>query len=252
MVTTAIISLRETFETALILCVLLSYFTRYKQYRAIMWMWMGTGFGIFWSVGFAFVLIRLHAMIPSAFEEIYEGTMMIAAALLLSWMIVWMTVKGRDMKASLERSVAEHVTSGYLFGILITSFLATAREGTELVILTHAALLQSGEYTLGIIGSGIGIAFAIGLGWILFQGSRKLPLNLFFVLTSAMLIVIAVALMQHGIHELAEAHVVPEHWMMERGVIALFGIALVGVWLTLFRSTSSTQRQRAEAVLHRE
>jgi high-affinity iron transporter len=235
MVTTAIISLRETFETALILCVLLSYFARTREDRAIFWMWLGTGAGIVWSVALAILLMMLSSYFTESFGEAYEGFMMIAATILLSWMILWMSKNGRSLKKNLEQEVEKHLSTGYLLGVATTSFLATAREGTELVILTHAAMLQSGEVLTGLLGSGIGIVVAIGLGWMLFRGSAKLPMRLFFILTSALLIVIALMLLEHGLHELMEAHLLPENGMITFVVVTLWGLILGGYWLRLLR-----------------
>lgn len=233
--TTAIISLRETFETALILCVLLSYFARKKEQRAALWMWMGTGAGVVWSVLVAVVLIMVQASLSEEFTEIYEGIMMIAATVLLSWMVLWMAMHGRKMKHALESQVARHLSTGYLFGVALTSFLATAREGTELVILTHAALLSSAHPTLGLVGSGVGIAIAVGLGWVLYRGSARLPISTFFTITGVMLIIIALMLLDHGLEELAEAHVLPESMVLIKGIVALWGIALSLGWILQFR-----------------
>lgn len=235
MFTTAVISLRETFETALVISVLLAYLTRNAEARAALWVWLGTGAGVVWSVLMAIGLVLFESSLSHEFEEVYEGVMMLTAAGLLSWMIVWMAAQGRTMKRSLERKMEEHVSTGRVLGIAATAFVATAREGTELVLLTHAALLTSSSPGLGLLGSGIGIAIAIGLGWILFQGSRKLPIGLFFSLTSIVLIVIAAFLLEHGLHEFMEAGVIPEHDGVLMGLVGLFVLILGAVWIRMQR-----------------
>jgi len=236
MLTTAIISLRETFETSLILCVLLAYLARKGEERAALWIWVGTGIGVIWSIAMAIGLTMFSTSISGEFEEIYEGIMMVTAAGLLSWTILWMASHGRSMKKSLENKMADHISKGYIFGIAMTSFVATAREGTELVLLTHAALLSSASPMLSLVGSGIGIALAIGLAWILFKGTRRLPIGAFFTVTSGILLVIALLLLRHGIHEFMEAGVLIESDLLQLSLLAVFGLGLGGMWLRMMRA----------------
>jgi high-affinity iron transporter len=87
-------------------------------------------------------------------------------------------------------------------------FVAVVREGIETVIFLGAASLASPDNNA--IGALAGIVVAILLGYAMFAGSRKVNLKTFFNVTSILLILFAAGLVGRGIHELQEAHVVPE------------------------------------------
>lgn len=235
MFSTALISLRETFETSLILCVILTYLAQRKEERAAIWVWMGTGIGVVWSIGMAIGLTIFASFISHEFEEIYEGSMMLLATGLLSWMILWMASQGRSMKRSLENEMQRHISTGYAFGIALTAFLAVAREGTELVLLTHAALLSSTDPILGLFGSGIGIALALGLAWILVRSTKLLPVGLFFTVTGAFLIVVSALLLRHGVHEFMEAGVIAEYASIDTLAALLYATVILGIWYKISR-----------------
>lgn len=55
----------------------------------------------------------------------------------------------------------------------------------------------------------MGLAAAVGLGYLMYTGSRRLNLRVFFNVTGVLLIFIAAGLLAHGLHELQEAGLVP-------------------------------------------
>jgi hypothetical protein len=55
-----------------------------------------------------------------------------------------------------------------------------------------------------LLGSLIGLAIAVGLGWMIYAGARRINYGIFFRLTGLALVFIAAGLLSHAVHELIE------------------------------------------------
>lgn len=204
MTTAALISLRETFEAALVVCVMLTYLQRSNQRNFISALWLGVGAGIVFSVVLAWLMQIYAASLGDKAKEIYEGIMMIVAAGLLLWMIGWMAASGRNMKAHIEKNMAMHIAGGSAAGIFFLSFTSTAREGAEMALLIHATLLST-SHIHALAGIGIGMVIALAIAALMLRGVRLIPLQHFFTITGVFLLVLGAGLTMHGIGEFHEA-----------------------------------------------
>ena len=141
-------------------------------------------------------------------EQLFEGTTMLLAAGLLTWMIFWMQRRARSLKSEMEANVNQallHTGKGALFGL---AFVAVVREGLELALYLVAARMASSPLQT-IIGAFLGLAGASLLGWVMFATSRRLNLSTFFRFTNLLLVVFAAGLVAHTFHEYTEAGLLP-------------------------------------------
>jgi high-affinity iron transporter len=60
-----------------------------------------------------------------------------------------------------------------------------------------------------ILGALLGLAAAVGIGWIFYTGSRRIDLRSFFRWTGIGLIFIAAGLLSQAVHELVEVGAIP-------------------------------------------
>ncbi len=132
---------------------------------------------------------------------------MLAGALLLTTMIVWMLRERASVRANLEAQVERHVSNAQRLGLFLLIVTAVLREGIETTIFLNAAryALDNG---VGLFGALVGLAVALVMGVLLFAGIRRVNLRRFFTATSVLLILFAAGLVSHGFHELSEAGVV--------------------------------------------
>ena len=212
-----IITLRETLEAALVVGIVLAYLKKTKNAHHVKYVWGAVVLGVLLSVGLAYVFETYFGGFEGAAEQIYEGIMMITAAILLSWMIVWMMKQRSGIKKALESKAAAHIEEDHPMGIFFLVLVSVLREGIETVIFLKAAMLVGGgEGVLG--GAVIGVLLAIVLAFALFRGVAKIPLRKVFTATSVLLILFAAGLLAHGVHEFQEAgmiSIVNEHvWDM--------------------------------------
>lgn len=209
MVASFFLSIREGLEAALIIGILLAALKKLDRKSLNYVVWRGVFAAAVVSLVAGLALTWLDAEIKGRPEEILEGTIMIAAAALLTWMIFWMRRQAPFLQKRLEAEVRQASASpDSQRAIFWLAFLAVGREGFELVLFLIAAQMASGAAQT-LLGAAIGLSSAVALGWMLFATSKRLSLRHFFSVTSILLVLFAAGLVAHGIHELNEAGVIP-------------------------------------------
>lgn len=206
MIPTLIITFRETLEAALIVGIILSYLVKTSQTRYNNVVYVGIISGIVASIIGAFLFTSLAGGFTGRAEEVFEGITMLVGAVLLTTMILWM-MKQKHIARELEDRVATQLSEAHKFGLFSLVFIAVLREGIETVIFLRAAsLVATNSNLLGALG---GLLIAIFLGYLIFVGSMRINIKIFFNVTSILLILFAAGLVAHGVHELQEAAVIP-------------------------------------------
>lgn len=214
-----IILFRETLEVALVIGIVLGYLVRSGQitYKRSVFLGLAAGVGASALGALAFQL--LAGGFSGRAEEIFEGVTMLAGALLLTTLILWMIRKSAKAE-ELERKVADRLSGTRKAGLFLLIFFSVLREGIESVIFISAAGFASGQNNL--LGAGLGLAAAAVLGLLLFRGALRVNLKSFFTVTNLLLIFFAAGLVAGGAHELQEAGAIPvviEHvWDINPGV----------------------------------
>jgi high-affinity iron transporter len=243
MISSFIITFRETLEAALIFGIIISFLIRTKQTKYNNIVYIGAASGIIGSIIGAFLFNHFAGGFSGKAEQIFEGFTMLIGAVLLTTMILWM-MRQKQVAKEIEEKVATEITESHKLGLFSLVFIAILREGIETVIFLGASSFVSENNT--IIGAVLGIVAAIFLGYLLFVGSMKINLKKFFNVTSILLILFAAGLVAHGVHELQEAGLIPiliEHiWdinpavnldgtyyaLHERGLIGSIFVSLFG------------------------
>lgn len=238
MIASALITLREGLEAALIISIILGVLRQVDEQRRVRAVWAGVGAALVTSVGIGLMLNGLDVAFEGRTEEIFEGSAMLAAAVVLTWMIFWMQRRAPYLHRKLEHDILTALGSGSwerftLFGL---AFVSVLREGIETALFLAAATYSSTP-SQTLFGGLLGLAAAVFVGYLLFIGGRRLNLRMFFRTTSLILLIVSAGLVAHGIHELQEAALVPvivEHvWNInpildENGTIGIFLRALLG------------------------
>ena len=198
-----IIGLRETIEASLIIGIILAYLTRTGNADSKRDIWIGTILGIIISVIGAFGFQKLLGGFTGTTEKIFEGVMMVSAAILLTFMIIWMFKSSKTIKYDIERKLEDAVKQDKKYALVTLSFIIILREGIETVLFLTGISSTEDPSTVFLSGS-IGIFVAIILSVLFFKSSFKLNIRQFFNYTSVLLIFFAAGLFSHGIHEFQE------------------------------------------------
>ena len=198
-----VVTMREGFEAALVIGIVLAYLRQAGAGDRARFVWAGVAAAGVVSVVAAGILFASGHDLKGRAEAVYEGTAMLLAAVVLTWMIFWMQRQARTLGADLRGRVADALRSGR-GAVFWVAFVAVAREGIETALFVYAAAgKSSGAATIAGVVIGLAVATVLGIG--VYHGSKRLNLGAFFRITSVLLLAFAAYLIRGGLDELAEA-----------------------------------------------
>jgi high-affinity iron transporter len=207
MLSSFIITFRESLEASLIIGVILGYLSKTSQQKQNKIVYAGVLVGVIGSILGAFLFNKLAGGFEGKAEEIFEGITMIIGAILLITVILWMQ-KQKNIAQNLQNKIGVNIGNSGKISLFTLSFISVLREGIETVIFLSASTFASGENSL--TGAILGILTAIVVGILVFFGSLKINVKKFFNITSILLVILAIWLFIQGLHEFEEAGLFPE------------------------------------------
>ncbi|MBI1798054.1 MAG: FTR1 family protein, partial [Candidatus Eisenbacteria bacterium] len=210
-----VITLREGVEAALVLAIAHSLLMR-RGLGGLRWaLTAGAALALAGSVAVAILALRI-----SWNQELAEGIAMLVGSAIVLSLTWWMWKSAPNIRHDIESGVdrATGGSGGGALGVFLFAFAMVFREGVETAIFLSAAGFNS--QGLGLwVGALIGLGLAVLFGVLFIRGTLRIPLKPFFLLTSAVLLLIALQLLVGGLHELSEAQLLPS----SRGEMALIG-----------------------------
>ena len=205
----AIVIFREVFEIALIVGVLMAA-TRGLPKRG---QWVGVGIlaGIAGAVLIAFFADQISQAAQGVGQEILNATVLLIAASLIGWTVIWMTRHGRELTQHLKK-VGQEVVKGEkpVHTLAIVVSLAVLREGAEIVMFTYSAFMTGGRPIELILGFLFGMLAGTAVGMILYYGLIKIPTKKIFTVTSWLLIFLVAGMVSQAAGYLTAAGKLPE------------------------------------------
>ena len=197
--------LREGVEAALIVAIVLAYLTRTGNGAQAGKVWVGAIGAVLLSAVLGFVIYSSVGAFEEPYEQIFEGTTMLLAAGVVTWMLFWMRRQSAGIKGELQSSVDRALVAGGAWGLAILAFTAVIREGVEtaLFLAGQATSAESGALAI-LVGAVVGLVIAAAIGYGFYRGSRRVNLAVFFKWTGIALIFIAAGLLSHAVHEFIE------------------------------------------------
>jgi high-affinity iron transporter len=194
---TFVVTLREGFEAALVVGIVLACLKKAEQTQLNRWVYQGIGGGMVASVMVGFILAGILQGIDShqsiytpVIQEILTGIFALVAIAMLSWMLIWMTQQAKSLKSEVEGAIktalAENKEAGRAIFLLV--FIAVLREGFETVLFIIAKFQEG--LILPTAGAVTGLLAAAGLGVLLFKWGVKINIRLFFQVMGILLLLI--------------------------------------------------------------
>lgn len=208
MIPAFLLALREGLEGALIVGIVLGALRKMDRHHLQPVVWAGVATAVAVSAIVAIGLYQIGISLEGAAEAIFEGIMMLLAAAVLTWMILWMRYQAKANSQNLAAEVRQAAGKGGKRTLFMVAFLAVVREGIELALfLVAASFAASGQET--IVGAVLGLVVISLVAWAFFSRLIKLDMARFFQYTSIILILFAAGLVAHGVHELNEVGWIP-------------------------------------------
>ncbi len=200
----SIFVLREVFEIALIISVMLAA-TRGLVGR-MPYIWGGMAAGIFGAGIIAAFTTKISAMADGMGHEILNAVILITAAIMIGWTAIWMRVHGRELAQNIKQA-ANNNSMWVLFTIIA---LAVFREGAEMVLFSFGAHAQGTTWLEIGEGAVLGVIGGLIIGVLFYLGMIKIFARHFLSITSTLLAFLAAGLAAKGIHYLAMVGLIPE------------------------------------------
>ncbi len=208
MLASYLLALREGMESALVLGIVLGALGKLGRKDLSKWVWAGTGAAILFSLIVAVILNLTGTELEGKGEVIFEGSAMIVAALLLTWMIFWMRTQAHHLQDNLTTGIRRAVAHEDHAAIFFLAALSVLRDGIELALFLLAVRLATNPMQT-LVGALSGLASAVFLGIILFASTRRLNVGRLFQVTNVLLMLFAAGLVAHGVREFNEIGWIP-------------------------------------------
>ena len=251
----SVTGLREGVEAALIIAVIAGFLARTGNGRSIPRVLLGAAAAVAASLVLGIAIYVFIGELRPPYEQLLEAGTMLVAASIVTWMLFWMKRQAAGIRGAMQARVARVLDEGGLWGLTVLAFTAVIREGIETaVFLVGQATAATGSAgTLGVlVGAVLGLALATGIGYLVYAGSRRIDLRVFFRVTGILLVFIAAGLVSRAAHELVEigliavatgpafdiAAILPDDAGVGLFLRALFGysaapeVVALGAWLT--------------------
>lgn len=197
-----LITLREGLEVSLVLAILIAYLVQTNRRHETGAVWRGAALAVLMCLVVGWIIFSATGGLNGTVEQVVEGCIAVAAAIVLTWMIFWMRTNARTLGAELRDKVDAATTARAL---AVVAFVATVREGLETALFLLSAETGASSGAEVVIGGLLGLAVAAVLGWIVYRGGSRLNLRRFFQITGILLILFAAGLVGKSVHEFREA-----------------------------------------------
>lgn len=209
MIESLIIALREGIEIALVIGILIVYLQKIDHLHLIKSVFFGLATAILASITIAIILQKL--MID---QEIFEGYLMLIAAVFVISMIVWMWISAKKIRNQIQERVNTivHTRNHWQahIGIFLFTFLMIVREGVETVIFLQAVSANVNGWQ-SVVGTTMGFSSAAIFAYLFVRGSVKIDVVRFLKVTAFTLIIFTLQLIVNAFHEFYEFGVFPSN-----------------------------------------
>src|SRR3984957_21011054 len=158
MLQTLIITLREGVEAALVVAIAIAYLRKIGRRDLLPAVHNAFITAVIAGCGLAWLVSKLHLG-----EDAYEGWTLLASAVFVLGMVLWMNRHARGVKGEIETQLQQRSGAGSRWGIFLFVFLMIFREGVETVLMLTAVKFDTSG-VLDIAGVVIGLGLAILFG----------------------------------------------------------------------------------------
>jgi high-affinity iron transporter len=275
MLAAALIVFREVLEAGLIVGVVLAA-TEGVAGRG-RWIAGGVAAGILGAGGVALFAQQLSEAFQGSGQAVFNAAILIAAVLMLSWHILWMSRHAREMVKDFK-ALGGKISSGdsTLFAMATVVAVAVLREGSEVVLFLFGIAASGGTQPMAMLGGGLmGVAGGAVISLAIYRGLLAIPTGKLFAVTNGLVALLAAGMAGQAAVFLVQANVLPSlgdqvwdtSWLLRddgligRALHALLGysdrpmgvqvaawVGVLAVLIALGRQLGSAPRERRLAL----
>jgi high-affinity iron transporter len=205
MLAALLIVFREVIEAGLIVGIVLAA-TKGVPRRGL---WVG--YGVIGGIAGACMVAAFASQIAALFEgsgqELFNASILLLAAGMLTWHNVWMASHGRAIAQEM-RQVGAAVAAGQepLAALSVVCGVAVLREGSEIVLFLYGIAASGGASALGMMAGGaLGVLAGAGVSALMYLGLLSIPARHLFSVTSGLITLLAAGLAAQAVAFLQQA-----------------------------------------------
>jgi high-affinity iron transporter len=209
MLAAALIVFREVLEAGLIVGVVLAATEGIS--RRGRWIAGGVAAGVLGACVVAIFAGELSNAFSGSGQQLFNAAVLIAAVLMLSWHVLWMSRHARQMVADLK-TVGRQVAAGETTLLAMATVVAVAvlREGSEVVLFLFGIAASGGAQPLAMLAGGLtGLAGGAAVSWLIYRGLLAIPASRLFSVTNGLVALLAAGMAGQAAVYLVQANVVP-------------------------------------------
>lgn len=194
---TFIITLREGVEATLVAGIVLAILAKANQQQLFKWVYLGGAAGILASSILGAVAQALIGGFSGQVYYLAKGVFSVAAIVMLSWMLIWMTQQARLLKKEIEANIGKALNNQEKAGWSVFTLVAVAilREGAEIILFIAGSFSPDNTQT-GLaqyspaLGCLLGVVVSTLIGVAIFKFGAKINIRLFFQILGTVLLLI--------------------------------------------------------------
>src|SRR5271170_5984749 len=189
-----IIVFREVIEAGIIVGIVLAVTRDVARSRA--WIFLGVVGGVLGASLVAAFAGALANALEGIGQEVFNGTILALAVVMLTWHNIWMASHGRQMAADALK-LGEEVRSGArsLAALAVVVGVAVMREGSEIALFLYGLAAAGGSTAPSlIVGSILGLIAGCAVSAVTFLGLITIPQRYLFRVTGILITFLAAGL----------------------------------------------------------
>jgi len=208
---TFVIVLREGFEAALLLGILYAYLAMIGRAQSRRYVTAGAVLALGVSIAMGVAVSVISGPLADLGPDVIAIGVIFLAVVLLTWHGWWMGRHAREIRGEVQRRIDEAHARQRLWLVGLIAFTGVFREGAETVLFLWGLLVQMDDAASwrALAGGVAGLVGAAILGWVVFQGGRRLSVQRFFAATSVLLLLLAAGLLSAGVGKLQGLGLLP-------------------------------------------
>lgn len=190
MLAAALIVFREVLEAGLIVGVVLAA-TEGVAGRA-RWIVGGVASGVVGAGLVALFAQQLSEAFAGSGQAVFNAAILVAAVLMLSWHILWMSRHAREMVSDM-RALGRKLSAGETTLLAMATVVAVAvlREGAEVVLFLYG-VAAGGAGPIAMLGGGlVGVAGGAAISFLIYRGLLAIPTGKLFAVTNGLVALLA-------------------------------------------------------------
>lgn len=195
---------RECFEALLVIGIIYTWIKRNQDSKKGMhYLAGGVGLGILISVILAMLINGVFKQLTDDHQAVFMMGMSAVASILIIQMVYWMNKANHNMKAMLEKEMAQQIEHDSWWGAMIIVAIAIAREGSEIVVFLSGQIMQlnNSNYSEFLLAVLIGLTVSALTFYAFILTSRFIRWKKFFTVTSIILLFLANSLLMKAVED---------------------------------------------------